>query len=392
MPLGRRAGHWPGNRPPKPLPRSPSQLRCPGFIVGYTGGSQNPNWCLPEGNFLNLLDRRLNVEVRGLFWGAGNSRGDDLGLARCFGVKRPPGGTAPLPHFSMAANVAAPRPLSSEGAAQVADDPLHEVYHVTKVFLGSGVDGGVCRGFHRGSGEAHALKYVSRNSYCTHEHRELAILQLFQKHPHPNVLTLLADFAPIGSDRPQWVLATPEAECNLRTFMWRHHNERPKITRSFGRQILEGLSHIHYHRVLHRDLKPDNILVLFDLHAPAPSPECVDTSWAMRVQLADFSRARVLPEDGFARTRVRKKTIERPAIGVMSVMVCTRNYSAPELIADDADATRSYGAAVDLWSFGCIFFELLTGELFAPGKTFLEIAAWWQLRLEHPLPEAIAIE
>ena len=158
---------------------------------------------------------------------------------------------APLLCSYMAAKVTAPCPLTSEGAAlaaapaasETAVDPLHEVYQVTNVLLGSGdVVGGVCLGVHRHSGAAHVLKFLSGNDYGKDEHRELAILQLFQKHPRPNVLTLIADFAPIGPGRPQWVVATPEAECNLRTFMWRHHAEGSTNTRSLGRG---GLSHTH---------------------------------------------------------------------------------------------------------------------------------------------------
>ena len=116
---------------------------------------------------------------------------------------------------TMAAKDAAPHPLSSEGVAQAVD--LHETYEVTNFVLGSGADGGISRGTHQDSGVSHALKYLSRHAYCAGEHRELAILQKFQKHPRPNVLALIADFAPIAPSRPQWVLATQEADCNLRT-------------------------------------------------------------------------------------------------------------------------------------------------------------------------------
>ena len=193
------------------------------------------------------------------------------------------------------------------------------------MLLGQGADGGVRRGFHLQSGASHALKYVSRKAYCVGELRELAVLQEFQKHLHPNALTLLAAFAPSG-ERPQWVLATPEADCNLRTFMWKHQSQVRTIARSMGCQMLEGLGHIHYHRVLHRDLKPDNILVFFDLSSPAPLQENEVCGWAVRLQLADFSRARKLPDDtGAVRCRLREKTIVRPTVGLMSTMICTRN-------------------------------------------------------------------
>ncbi len=255
------------------------------------------------------------------------------------------------------------------------------------------------------AGDNHALKYLSRSGYQGHHgldrDREVTVLQLFQQHPHPNVLRLLWTFPPCPPGRPQWVHATLEAETNLRQIILRHdaalRQGEAAAARDFGRQILEGLSHMHRHRVIHRDLKPDNLLVSFDMvSSPAPSPENLVANrsiWKARLQIADFSRARVLPENTIAiKTRVQRKAPPRCSIAAMSVMICTRPYAAPELLSEDYDAKHAYGAGVDQWSFGCIFCELITGDVFSPGKNCLEVVAWWQVRLERPLPDHVCDE
>lgn len=226
------------------------------------------------------------------------------------------------------------------------------------------------------------------------------MLKTFQARPHQNLLTLLEAFPPSPPSRPQWVLATAEADCNLRLFMMRNGRALRQgeaiMARGIGNQILQGINHMHYHLVLHRDLKPDNVLVFFDLAmcSPAPSPENLTAAvmdgantWKVRVQIADFSRARKLPKN-----RMSSKGQLRSTVADMSVMICTRNYAAPELLAEDYEAKKSYGAGVDLWSFGCIFFELVVDEVFAPGRNCLEITAWWQLRLGRKLPEPLCVE
>ena len=118
-----------------------------------------------------------------------------------------------------------------------------------------------------GSGDRHALKYLSRKAYHGHvddqsPDREVNV-KICQAHPHPNVLQLLEVFAPSPPNRPHWVFATVEAETTLRAIIFKHDTLLRQgdgaAARDFGRQILEGIRHMHRHRVIHRDLKPENM-------------------------------------------------------------------------------------------------------------------------------------
>lgn len=104
-------------------------------------------------------------------------------------------------------------------------------------------------------------------------------------------------------------------------------------------QILRGLKYIHSANVLHRDLKPSNLLL---------NANC-------DLKICDFGLARVTSETDF-----------------MTEYVVTRWYRAPELLLNSSD----YTAAIDVWSVGCIFMELMDRRPLFPGRDHVH-----QLRL-----------
>ena len=102
------------------------------------------------------------------------------------------------------------------------------------------------------------------------------------------------------------------------------------------KQILGGASHMHNLWFLHRDLKPSNLLV----HRSG------------RVALGDFGLARRYEDPPRALTQ----------------LVVTLWYRAPELLFGEA----RYGPAIDVWSLGCIFGELICQEAIMQGQGELD--------------------
>jgi len=103
--------------------------------------------------------------------------------------------------------------------------------------------------------------------------------------------------------------------------------------KSFLYQLLSGIAYCHQHRVLHRDLKPQNLLINME----------------GELKLADFGLARAFG------IPVRSYTHE----------VVTLWYRAPDVLM----GSRKYGTAVDIWSVGCIFAEMVNGRPLFPGSS-----------------------
>ena len=108
-------------------------------------------------------------------------------------------------------------------------------------------------------------------------------------------------------------------------------------TKLYLYQMLAGIAYCHAHRVLHRDLKPQNLLI--------------DRARG-GLKLADFGLAWAfgLP--------VRAYTHE----------VVTLWYRAPEILL----GAQHYSTPVDVWSIGCIFAELVTGRPLFPGDSEID--------------------
>ncbi|RHZ21361.1 hypothetical protein DYB37_000519 [Aphanomyces astaci] len=125
----------------------------------------------------------------------------------------------------------------------------------------------------------------------------------------------------------------------------------------FLHQILRGVKHLHDNGVLHRDLKPGNILV---------TKNC-------QVKIADFGLARSVPKRAPPKPRPAsagptKKEPPEPDWQPMTEHIVTRWYRAPELMLQP---DGQYSTGVDMWSVGCIFAEILGRKAVFPGKNFI---------------------
>jgi len=104
-------------------------------------------------------------------------------------------------------------------------------------------------------------------------------------------------------------------------------------------QLLKALKWMHSASVLHRDMKPSNLLL---------NSECF-------LKVADFGLAR----------SIASLTNDKVANPVLTDYVATRWYRAPEILL----GSTKYTKGVDMWSIGCILGELLGGKPMFPGTS-----------------------
>jgi serine/threonine protein kinase len=123
---------------------------------------------------------------------------------------------------------------------------------------------------------------------------------------------------------------------DLKRYIDKNKNITPYQVKSFMHQLIAGIAYCHSHRVLHRDLKPQNLLI--------------DKTGCLK--LADFGLARAFGVP----------------VGVITHEVVTLWYRAPEILL----GSRTYSTPVDLWSAGCIFAELVNRTPIFPGDSEID--------------------
>lgn len=167
---------------------------------------------------------------------------------------------------------------------------------------------------------------------------------------HPNI-ALLYDFFLEGGD--YYMAMEFVRGKSLEKMIQQERCLDANLAGSIMRQTLDGLAHAHSMGVLHRDIKPGNIIVTED----------------MRVKVADFGIARVLGSSRMTRT---------------GRIIGTLEYISPERIQGDEADPRS-----DLYAAGVVLYEMLTGRLPFTGTTDFELIKAHMEQLPPPLGQVL---
>jgi len=203
--------------------------------------------------------------------------------------------------------------------------------------LGEGTFGEVYVATHEKTGEIAALKKIKLE--CEDEGvpgttlREVSLLKELQ---HPNVVQL-KDVFYMPNDNKLY-LCFEYCEFDLKKYMKsQQYKLSAECVKSFTYQMLDGLRWCHSHRIFHRDLKPQNVLV---------DPK------KGSLKLADFGLARAFT------VPLRTYTHE----------VVTLWYRAPEILL----GSKQYSCPVDMWSLGTMIPEMVTGHPMFPGDSEID--------------------
>lgn len=198
--------------------------------------------------------------------------------------------------------------------------------------IGEGAYGLVFSAIHKKTKKPFAIKQISleneNDGVPRSSIREIALLKTLD---HPNIVKLFN----IINHNGKLFMVFEIADMDLKHFI---NSQKESINieqlKQIGYQLFRGLAYLHNQQVLHRDIKPQNILL--------------DNKEDITVKICDFGLARAvcLPAEHY------------------TPEVTTLWYRAPEVLL----GAFKYNYTIDVWSAGCVLAELLTQQPLFPGK------------------------
>jgi len=192
--------------------------------------------------------------------------------------------------------------------------------------LGQGSYATVYKAHHKSNGGDYAVKVISREKIGSAKlqmnlEQEISIMKEIN---HENVVRLFGTFT---SKNNIYLVLEFCGGGDLQLFIRKNKRLEESVARRFLIQLARGLHFLHSKNIIHRDIKPQNLLL------SEFSPNAT-------IKFADFGFAKHLHEASMAQTPCG-----------------TPLYMAPEIFE-----MKEYDAKADVWSIGCVLFEMCTGE------------------------------
>ncbi len=206
-------------------------------------------------------------------------------------------------------------------------------YVIFKKRIGKGAFSTIYKAYHKHSKETVAVKEISLDTLNKYESSLRRETEIMKNLNHPHIVKL---FETIIDEKTENVYLVMEyfERGDFSSFL-RKRPLREKYAVKYLKQIAEGIKYLLEHKILHRDLKPQNILV----------------SQTGTLKITDFGFARYFDNDMLIQT------------------ICgSPMYMAPEIMKN-----KKYDYKSDLWSIGVIFYEMLIGRPPFKAKNIYEL-------------------
>ncbi|KAK4031542.1 kinase-like domain-containing protein [Parachaetomium inaequale] len=221
---------------------------------------------------------------------------------------------------------------SAQPRTETMDGKRHAASFQQLEKLGEGTYATVFKGRNRQTGELVALKEIHLDSEEGTPSTAIREISLMKELKHENIVAL----HDVIHTENKLMLVFEFMDGDLKKYMDTQGERgalKPPVIKSFMYQLLKGIDFCHKNRVLHRDLKPQNLLI----------------NGKGQLKLGDFGLARAfgIPVNTFSNE------------------VVTLWYRAPDVLL----GSRTYNTSIDIWSAGCIMAEMFSGRPLFPGTT-----------------------
>ncbi|GJP76459.1 hypothetical protein CLOP_g6902 [Closterium sp. NIES-67] len=196
-----------------------------------------------------------------------------------------------------------------------------EDYHVIEL-VGEGSFGKVYKGRRKFTGQMTAMKFILKHGKSERDIKNLRQeIEILRKLKHENIIEMLDAF-----ETPQeFCVVTEFAQGELFEILQNDQALPESQVQVIAKQLVRALYYLHSNRIIHRDMKPQNILV----------------GAGGIIKLCDFGFARAMSCNTMVLTSIKGTPL----------------YMAPELVQE-----QPYNHTVDLWSLGVILYELYVGQ------------------------------
>ncbi|KAF9583760.1 Suppressor of Sensor Kinase (SLN1) [Lunasporangiospora selenospora] len=208
-------------------------------------------------------------------------------------------------------------------------------------FIGQGTFGTVYLGTNSDTGELIAVKEIrfqnASPALVKSIHDEMKVMKMLN---HPNIVR----YDNIEVHRHKVYIFMEYCQGGSLADLLEHGRiEDEKVIKVYTLQLLKGLAYLHHRNVVHRDVKPDNVLL----------------DHLGNIKFVDFGAAKVLAKN--QRTRTHGRSVAGSVlVGVgANSLNGTPMYMAPEVIKNGEKGRKG---SMDIWSLGCCVLEMATGR------------------------------